>query len=170
MDPVHLMNTCWADRHGRHDALTSATDLVLLVPEVPGRPGSAEVQAWRSLRTALRSLAAEVTGDPRDAGQRWPMREAVALVNETAALVSIAPRLVASRGALARAVVPPTWPAARRAVALNAMDLLVDGNLRACLAPGCVLYFVQDHPRREWCSDACGNRARAARHYARHKG
>ena len=35
-------------------------------------------------------------------------------------------------------------------------------------APGCVLYFIKDHPRREWCSTACGNRARAARHYARH--
>jgi predicted RNA-binding Zn ribbon-like protein len=42
--------------------------------------------------------------------------------------------------------------------------------LRACYAPGCVLYFVQDHPRREWCSTACGNRVRAARHYRRHRG
>ncbi|HEY3005705.1 MAG TPA: CGNR zinc finger domain-containing protein [Kribbellaceae bacterium] len=39
---------------------------------------------------------------------------------------------------------------------------------RACYAPGRVLYFVTGHPRREWCSTACGNRARAARHYARH--
>lgn len=42
-------------------------------------------------------------------------------------------------------------------------------RLRACYAPGCVLYFVKDHPRREWCSAACGNRARAARHYRRHR-
>jgi predicted RNA-binding Zn ribbon-like protein len=41
------------------------------------------------------------------------------------------------------------------------------GALRACGAPGCVLMFVKDHPRREWCSTACGNRARQARHYAR---
>jgi predicted RNA-binding Zn ribbon-like protein len=40
-------------------------------------------------------------------------------------------------------------------------------RLRACYAPGCVLYFVKAHPRREWCSDACGNRVRAARHYQR---
>src|SRR2546429_545268 len=40
---------------------------------------------------------------------------------------------------------------------------------RATLALGCVLYFVKDHPRREWCSAACGNRARAARHYSRHR-
>jgi CGNR zinc finger len=40
-------------------------------------------------------------------------------------------------------------------------------KLRACHAPGCVLYFVKSHPRRAWCSEACGNRARAARHYER---
>jgi len=40
-------------------------------------------------------------------------------------------------------------------------------DLRACGAPGCVLLFLKDHPRREWCSAACGNRARQARHYAR---
>ncbi|MFI6847287.1 CGNR zinc finger domain-containing protein [Kitasatospora sp. NPDC050467] len=33
--------------------------------------------------------------------------------------------------------------------------------------PGCVLYFVKKHPRREWCSAGCGTRARAARHYER---
>lgn len=41
-------------------------------------------------------------------------------------------------------------------------------RLKACLAPGCVLYFMQNHPRREWCSAGCGNRARVARHYRRH--
>ncbi|MCB0944909.1 MAG: CGNR zinc finger domain-containing protein, partial [Mycobacterium sp.] len=40
-------------------------------------------------------------------------------------------------------------------------------RLRACNAPGCVLYFVKTHPRREWCSEGCGNRVRAARHYQR---
>ena len=38
-------------------------------------------------------------------------------------------------------------------------------QLRACEAPGCVLMFAKDHPRRTWCSAACGNRARQARHY-----
>ena len=41
-------------------------------------------------------------------------------------------------------------------------------DLRLCGAPGCVLAFLKDHPRRAWCSTACGNRARQARHYARH--
>jgi predicted RNA-binding Zn ribbon-like protein len=41
-------------------------------------------------------------------------------------------------------------------------------QLRACLAPGCSLYFLMRHPRREWCSSLCGNRARVARHYRCH--
>ncbi|HXL91073.1 MAG TPA: CGNR zinc finger domain-containing protein [Streptosporangiaceae bacterium] len=55
-------------------------------------------------------------------------------------------------------------------VARNSIDILAgDGaaTLRACHAPGCVLYFIKAHPRREWCSIACGNRVRAARHYQR---
>lgn len=42
-------------------------------------------------------------------------------------------------------------------------------RLRACRAPGCVQYFVKDRLRPEWCSSSCGNRARAARHYRRHR-
>ncbi|CAN3130782.1 hypothetical protein ACNUDN_04589 [Mycobacterium sp. smrl_JER01] len=41
-------------------------------------------------------------------------------------------------------------------------------HLRACGAPGCILFFLSDG-RREWCSHGCGNRARAARHYAKNK-
>lgn len=37
-------------------------------------------------------------------------------------------------------------------------------RLRACPAPGCILFFEKTHPRREWCSPACGNRVRVARH------
>jgi predicted RNA-binding Zn ribbon-like protein len=64
-------------------------------------------------------------------------------------------------------------PASRAALARDAMSLLAGPlrtELRACRAPGCVLFFVKDHPRREWCSATCGNRARVARHYRRHHG
>ena len=56
------------------------------------------------------------------------------------------------------------------ALAADAIELITGPRgkaLRACGAPGCVLLFVKDHPRREWCSAGCGNRARQARHYAR---
>jgi predicted RNA-binding Zn ribbon-like protein len=56
------------------------------------------------------------------------------------------------------------------ALAADAIGLLAGprrADLRTCGAPGCVLMFLKDHPRREWCSNACGNRARQARHYHR---
>jgi predicted RNA-binding Zn ribbon-like protein len=55
-------------------------------------------------------------------------------------------------------------------LAADAIELLTGPDrerIRACGAPGCVLAFVKDHPRRTWCSNACGNRARQARHYQR---
>ncbi|MET9049418.1 CGNR zinc finger domain-containing protein, partial [Streptomyces sp. NPDC004362] len=36
------------------------------------------------------------------------------------------------------------------------------------LAPNCLLFFVKNHARREWCSPTCGNRMRVARHHRRH--
>jgi predicted RNA-binding Zn ribbon-like protein len=58
-------------------------------------------------------------------------------------------------------------------VAEEAVDLFTGprrADLRACHGPGCVRYFLRDHPRCEWCSSGCGNRARVARHYQRHRG
>ncbi|MFC0865463.1 CGNR zinc finger domain-containing protein [Sphaerimonospora cavernae] len=56
-------------------------------------------------------------------------------------------------------------------LAQSAIKLLTGDTgsaVRRCSAPGCVLFFDHTRSRREWCSTACGNRARAARHYARH--
>lgn len=42
------------------------------------------------------------------------------------------------------------------------------GLLRACPAEGCQGFFLQQHPRRGFCSPSCANRTRVARHYHRH--
>ena len=81
-------------------------------------------------------------------------------------------RLSLRDGQLTLAEQTSTSPAttALATVAGEAVHLLTGpdaARLRACQAPGCVLYFVKTHPRRQWCSDACGNRTRAARHYQR---
>lgn len=58
------------------------------------------------------------------------------------------------------------------AFARSAIELLADdrhSGVRACQAPGCVQFFVRTHHRQEFCGVACGNRARAARHYQRRK-
>ncbi|MBT2511114.1 ABATE domain-containing protein [Streptomyces sp. ISL-98] len=43
-------------------------------------------------------------------------------------------------------------------------------KVRTCEGEDCVMLFLPTHPRRRWCSASrCGNRARVARYYQRHK-
>jgi predicted RNA-binding Zn ribbon-like protein len=80
---------------------------------------------------------------------------------------------LAVRDGQLRAISTPRTSPTRSALAelgQDAVELLTGPTavkLRACNAPGCVLYFVKTHPRREWCSEGCGNRVRATRHYQR---
>ncbi len=176
--PVRLMNTIWADRRGAHDSLTTPAELgswlaaVGRLEQATPATGADLVEA-RRLRDALRRLAALVTADPRPGGPRERVEVAVAAVNAAAAAATDPPRLELSAGRLRRDAGPggPPVATAVSGIAVEAIELLTSPEappLRACLAPGCVLYFVRNHPRREWCSTACGNRARAARHYRRH--
>ena len=178
--PVRLMNTIWADRSGVYDALVSVADLrswlASVDPSAGGRLGRADVEAFRGLRDALRRLAALVTEDKRPAAAtRLDVEQAVARVNEAVTRGPRWPQLGLNRGRLEQRSAGTVTGAMRTlsAVATEAVQLLTGEDqvrLRACYAPGCVLYFVKDHPRREWCSTACGNRVRAARHYRRHHG
>ncbi|RKT55881.1 ABATE domain-containing protein [Saccharothrix australiensis] len=167
--PVRLMNTVRADRSGVRDHLTTAAELTAWL----GAPADArDLAAFRVLRRALRDLAAELTGDTRPvAADRDPHR-AVGHVNDAVGRADSRPRLALVDGEPRRRPAGDASPAARAlaGIAAEAVELFTGPDralLRACHAPGCVLYFVRDHPRREWCSPACGNRARAARHYRR---
>ena len=56
------------------------------------------------------------------------------------------------------------------AVATDAIELVTGERgelLRTCEAHGCVRLFVREHARRQWCSNGCGDRVRALRHYQR---
>ncbi|THV41186.1 CGNR zinc finger domain-containing protein [Glycomyces buryatensis] len=70
-----------------------------------------------------------------------------------------------------RAGTSAEWLAAM--LAESAADLLTDpsiSKLRRCEADDCVMLFLPAHPRRRWCApERCGNRARVARYYQRHK-
>jgi predicted RNA-binding Zn ribbon-like protein len=123
------------------------------------------VDNFLALRDAIRAgFGACVAGEP-------PKAEWLAVLNLAARAAPSWPELDAAyeitertgSGALAAAHAA----LARDAIRLLAGPLRMD--LRACGAPGCVKFFVRDHPRREWCCDHCGNRARAARHYRRHR-
>ncbi|SIR98395.1 CGNR zinc finger domain-containing protein [Micromonospora avicenniae] len=144
-------------------------------------PGVADERTRRevvALRRAVRSLFAQAVrpGPPSraDSASLLSPQEAVDRINETAAAVPVSPVLTWAPDAA------PTlgW----RGGATDARLRLVAGlaraaaefvtgpareRLRACPAPRCVRYFVQEHPRQAWCKPSCGNRARVARHYQR---
>ena len=181
--PVRLMNTVWADRHGIHDALADVDDLRSWLASVDeatiqlppnARLGRSELAAFRTLREALRRLAALATDDTRPtAALNVDVDRAITKVNEAVASGNTWPQLSLRRGSLEQQPTGSATPAMRSlsTIATEAIALFTGEDralLRACYAPGCVLYFVKNHPRRDWCSTACGNRARAARHYRRH--
>ena len=61
-------------------------------------------------------------------------------------------------------------PATLARIAWSAIELLgvsERSRLRRCGA--CGRYFVSTRSDRRWCSDACGNRTRVARHHARRR-
>jgi predicted RNA-binding Zn ribbon-like protein len=178
--PVRLMNTIWADRFGVYDALTTAANLrAWLAAAWPDDPTPAadggDLDRFRALRDGLRRLAALLTHDtrPAAASATSDIDHAVADVNKAAAHAPTWPQLAYRDGELQLAAAGHTTATqlALAKIAHQSINLLTGQDrikVRACHAPGCVLYFVKDHPRREWCSTACGNRARAARHYQRH--
>lgn len=181
--PVEFMNTIWADRAGLHDSLATDAGIEAWVraafptPDMTTADLQPSAQRLRELRNAMRRLAAAQTGDPRAVATSGltNLDQAVSTVNSAAAG---APHWHELRwpdaGHPSRAVSTHAGAGAVRAARLaeQAIELFTSDQrleLRACLAPGCVLYFLKHHPRREWCSTTCGNRARAARHYQRHR-
>ncbi len=153
MDSVELMNTFSLHRGEVRDELVG--------------------DRLRELRDALRRLAAEVVADDRTAAA-VPMGvpEAVGVLNRACASAPSWSEVAWSSGPTRVARSAHDEPAAELSrIAEDAVDLFTGprrADLRACHGPGCVLYFLRDHPRREWCSAGCGNRARVARHYQRH--
>jgi predicted RNA-binding Zn ribbon-like protein len=168
------MNTVWADRIGLHDALTNVDDLRAFLISVDMDTGTTvtlkRVADFRRLRDALRRIAMTVAGVNSEHARSAPAEaEAVDAINAT--LDATPPwrlRRTAAGWELERAE-GDAVDAALACLARQGAELVADvaRPLRACRAPGCVLFFVRDHPRREWCSVMCGNRVRAARHYRR---
>jgi predicted RNA-binding Zn ribbon-like protein len=177
---VRFLDTIWADRDGPHDDLATGAHAAAWLSQVGYAQlldlTSSQTSALRELRDALRRLAAHRTEDRRErAVSPLAIDEAVDLVNAIAGASTPGPQ-IAIRGHTTIEQVPQGKRQVAdvlRVLAREGVEALTppdDLPLRACLAPSCVLYYVQDHPRRAWCSAACGNRARAARHYARVRG
>lgn len=174
---IELGNATYAVRGRRRDGLQTVEHLAAWLRDMRPRLAVAltdddlrgvtegDLSLARELRDTIRALAdAAVNG-------REPASDAVDTLNAHARQspqwpeLRISPKpqvVVASAG---RPIATALCMLAQDAVGLFGGPLGYD--VRACQGPGCVLYFVHGVPRREWCSAGCGNRARAARHYAR---
>ena len=121
------------------------------------------------LRGAVRSLfGAHATGGPVDAGAIEQLNRAAA-----AAPSWLHARLAGDHAHVVRRRPPDAAGAILAALAEDALAVAADAGvaarLTACPCPGCLALFVQDDPRRRFCSPICGTRTRVARHYARQK-
>ncbi|MFF3516672.1 CGNR zinc finger domain-containing protein [Streptomyces sp. NPDC002573] len=138
----------------------------LATPDVQMYDGCA--QRMRTLRDHVRALfTSRVDG-------AIPPEESLRAVNEALTAVPTAP-LLAWDGAqgLRRIHAHPTDQAVNHALAIlaaDAADLLTGPDadlLTTCGSAPCDRFLLRTHGRRHWCSTRCGDRARAARAYAR---
>ncbi|MCM2410649.1 ABATE domain-containing protein [Streptomyces sp. RKAG290] len=161
------------------DHLADAAGLLSWLALEAGRlPGAAEGEeaagpADLAAVQAVRAHAADAIGRARN-GER-PPDSALHGLNE-AQLAAPAVRYAEWGGGQVVATVRRSGPLGVRTAAALAeavVGLLADpviGTVRECEADDCTLLFVPANPRRRWCSAArCGNRARVARYYRRHK-
>ena len=127
----------------------------------------ADLDSIRALRDAVRGLF----GAAAEAGE-LPGRD-LALLNAASAAAPVASQLAGGDGGPRRAELPAGGDSLARllgTLARSAIELLAStpaGRLRVCRAPSCGMFYLG---ARRWCCSACGNRARAARHYRRHRG
>ncbi|NSC22507.1 hypothetical protein FM076_15510 [Streptomyces albus subsp. chlorinus] len=137
-----------------------------LAPEDTGMAEMCATQL-RSLREQVRSLlASRVAGRPA-------LPAAVKAVNDAMTRVPTASLLLwDEKTGPYRATPHPTTAIVEHALAVIAADtadLLTSpdaARLAACASPPCNRFLLK-HGRRQWCSTRCGDRARAARAYAR---
>jgi predicted RNA-binding Zn ribbon-like protein len=170
---VDLANSVAQIRPGvTRDLLTSDEDLdgwlsgqAERLPRVG--EGADRLAAFRELRDALHeTLSAAAAGDS------LPPR-ALQVINAASARSDEHLRLTVRAG-VPRAELDGSGTPLDRAlstIARSAIELLASPErerLRVCPAPSCGMFFL-GRPDQEWCSTPCGNRARAARHYARRR-
>ncbi|MDI5963817.1 CGNR zinc finger domain-containing protein [Streptomyces sp. SL13] len=163
---LDLLNTRWIDGGREQDLLADLAGLRIWLGSVRPADGcradTATLDALRATRAAL-ALAA--------AAPAAPSAPACAALDEVLAHGRIRRRLTAAGPAEETETDAPCWLPGWLAAADYLRLLALDPTrVHACEGPGCVLYFYDTSKgrRRRWCSmAACGNRAKASRHYAR---
>lgn len=174
---LDLANTFYAVRGNRREGLSTPRDLAawapLLAPQLKIELSSAQLSKARAdefalildLRSAIRDIATALTGGKELKGTP------IEVLNRAASSAPLYQVLMLGQdGSLATSYRSRSGAVQTllSALAVDAIDLFSGERrhlLRDCTAPGCFLFFLKDHPRREWCTPACGTRVRAARAY-----
>lgn len=168
---IDLANTVMVVREGETvDLLSSPDGLERWLKAERDRlgecaPATEHLASIHDLRDAVRELFIAVA-----AGES-PSSQALESVNSASALAPVVAQLHVEEDGLLSAVehTDERDPMAQifGTLARSTIDLLSDPNrerLKQCTAPSCGMFFLGN---RRWCCSACGNRARAARHYRR---
>jgi predicted RNA-binding Zn ribbon-like protein len=174
--PIELVNTLFVQDGQTVDALATPDGLADWLRANARHFADRRVRAaaihrldsFRALRAAVRDLLrAAVAGSP-------PAADSLRVLNQFSEDAPAFPRLDwLEDGPRLTLVDTADLDGVALAIVTRASLALLGGadreRIGACQAPGCVLFFLKEHRRRDWCSAACGNRARVARHYRRHR-
>lgn len=171
--PIELHNTLYATTRGeRCDGIGDPAGLRAwlagVASDLPAPAQAVDAQRdaeFRALRDAVRAaLRATIDAKPVALRARRALNDAAAACPRSLQLAADGTRRV-------RYHADDPTRLVLAAIAHETIALISAPHAAAlgvCGAPGCVLMFVKAQRNRAWCSPACGNRARQARHYARH--
>ncbi|MEU7629200.1 CGNR zinc finger domain-containing protein [Nocardia sp. NPDC049220] len=156
---LDLLNTRWIE-HGPQDLLTDVAGLRIWLDSVGlATRAQADAATLAAVRTARAAIADVVTRASHDG-----LNDVLAHGRIRRTLTESGPADVAD---VPERIWLPGWLAAD-----NLLDLLraAPDRIRQCAHPQCVLFFydTSKNGTRRWHSMAtCGNRTKAARHYAK---
>jgi predicted RNA-binding Zn ribbon-like protein len=165
---VDLANTVIDTPAGDLDLLESEEQLATWIEiereRIPGVEGvSGRLEEVRGLREdVLALLRARATG-------KRPPEEPRRRINEISAAAPVHVSLTPDGQVVEELAAKDPYSRFEATVARSAIELgdRAESRLSICGAPSCGMLYLRDHPRQVWCTKACGNRARVARHAAR---
>lgn len=167
---VDLANTVMVTPAGDRDLLESEAQLDAWIAAERGRIPGVETAAGRlaDVRELRRSVQEILHARARG---RRPPDGARRRINAISASAPVRTALAPDGTVVEEPHSRDPYARFEATVARSAIELAGRGEdrLRVCEAPSCGMLYLRDHPRQVWCSTACGNRARVARHAARQR-
>ena len=165
---VDFANTTKRSGDTEHELLQSRHDLVQWAACEAGRvpeldPEAVRIGEVRTLRDDVKAvLHAIVRSEPAPPS-------AVHRVNARVRAAPLVPQLRDGEVVLAPATAVEPIDELLGRVAHSAVELAAAGGVGFCDAPSCGQFFERGRLSQLWCSEACGTRARVARHAHRRK-